>query len=422
MLFGRPRSPRIITGLDIGTTKVCAIIGQTDAEGHLTILGMGSCPSSGLRCGEIVDITPTVNAITQAVSHAVEIAGVSVGDIYVGIAGEHIKSQNTTAMVEIRHPTRGIDRKDRSRVVEKARLNIPVPDDKAMLHAIVQEFRVNGGNATANPIGLSGANLEVSAHLVLSDINPVHNIVRCVRRASLRSPHVVLQSMASSMSVITPTERELGVVLVDIGGGTTDVAVSINGAIRSTAEISLGGDHIMRDVAQVLNCSLRDAENVKKRHGSALPQMVERGRTFELPAAGDVKQLVTHEEYLLAEVIEARLEDIFTIVREYLDRSGYRERAHAGVVLTGGTSLLNGIRDVAERILEMKCRCGCPEGLRGLATVVRSPIYSTGIGLILYGVESDNGAYLESGSYTASSGMTGGVKRLLDYFVEAFIS
>ncbi len=420
MLFGKSRHNRIITGLDIGTTKVCVIIGEVGDDGHINVLGMGTCPSKGLRCGEIIDVQPTVNAIAQATRRAVEVANVQIDELYVGIAGEHIRSKNTSAMVEIRHPARGIDEKDRRRAVEKAEHNVAIPEDLALIHRVIQEFRVNGGNPTANPIGLSGSNLEVSAHMVMSGADAVRNIIRCVKRAGLPQPTIVLQSLASSMSVITPTERELGTCLVDIGGGTTDVAISVAGAIRYTTEVPIGGDHITRDVAQILNCSMADAENAKKRYGCALPQMVERGRTFELPSAGDSHDLIRHEEYLLAEVIEARLEDIFTIIREKIERAGYGDHLHGGVVLTGGTSLLQGITDVAERLLETKCRRGQPRNLKGLTTVVGSPIYATGIGLILYGAE---GEQMEGNPrYTsAMGGSLGGMRRLFHYFLENFI-
>ncbi len=421
MFFTRQKRPRIITGIDIGTTKVCAIIGQAEPDGKLSILGVGSCPSTGLRCGEIVDIDPTVNAIVQATDRAMELASVPVGDVFVGIAGEHIESLNTRAIVEIHNPARGIDDKDRRRAIRKAQETIQVPDEKAKIHSIVQEFRVNGGSPTANPVGLSGSTLEVSAHIVLSNSDPIHNIIRCIRRAGLRNPHIVLQSLASSMSVINDTERELGAMLIDIGGGTTDVAISKGGAIRSTKEISLGGDHITRDIAQLLSASINDAENAKKRYGCALPQEVERGRTFQLPVSGDPHNMRDHSEYLLAEIIEARLEDIFRIVRDYLDASGYRDHLHSGIVLTGGTSMLPGITDVAERILDMRCRLGSPQGHRGLASVVQGPIYATAVGLLVYGKDEDDHEFGSDATvYAAPGGMGGGVRRLLDYLVESF--
>lgn len=395
-MFGKKKRSRIITGLDIGTTKVCAIIGQADDEGKLTILGVGSCPSKGLQRGEITEIQATIDAIVRATNQAMEVAGVQISDIIVGIAGEHLTSRNTTAMVEIRHRTRGIDERDRQRVVQKA-IDIPLPDDQAMIHWVPQEFRVNGRSGIRDPIGLSGSNLEVDTHLVMSCVDALNNILKCVKRAGFRQPIVVPQAFASSMSVISPHELDLGTIMIDIGGGTTDVAVSVDGAIRETFEIAIGGDRITRDIAEILSCSLHDAENAKKRVGCALPEMVDRTRTFELPTAGDVTRPKTHTEYLLSEIIEARLEDIFQIVRQNLEQSSFRHRLHAGAVLTGGTALLQGITDVAERILEIKCRRGLPQGLKGFATVVSSPIYSTGVGLVIFGLNSIQSASRQPG-------------------------
>ncbi|NQU44724.1 cell division protein FtsA, partial [bacterium] len=386
-----------------------AIIGEADSEGKISILGMGSCPSKGLRCGEITELQPTIDAIDRATQRAVEVANVSIGDIYVGIAGDHLQSRNNDAVVEIRHPARGIDEKDRQRVIQKA-TEISLPADQALVQYVVQEFQINGGKTTPNPIGLSGSNLKVSTHLVTGCVDALQNIMKCVRRAGFAHPNVVLQSLASSMSVIGSHEQELGVVLVDIGGGTTDVAISFDGAVRATGEIAMGGDYITRDIAEVLPCRLNDAENIKKRQGCALPEMVERGRTFQLPSPGNPTELITHDEYNLAEIIESRLEDVFGLVRRFVERSGYRDRLHAGLVLTGGTALLPGITDVAERILEMKCRVGAPQGLKGFTNIVTSPIYSTGVGLIMYGFEQDR----------QNSRRRSGWRRVLDYLDETF--
>jgi len=410
MLLKKSKHNPILTGLDIGTTKVCAIIGQADSEGKLTILGMGSCPSKGLRCGEITEIQPTVDAIHRATQRAMEVANVPIGEIYVGIAGEHIQSMNRDAVVEIRHPSRGIDEKDRSRAIQKATRGISLSDDQALIQYVVQEFRINEGRPTPNPIGLCGTSLKVHTHIVTGCVDSMQNIIKCVRRAGFRHPNIVLQSLASSMSVISPHERELGVALIDVGGGTTDIAVSFEGAIRATGEIPMGGDYISRDIAEVLSCRINDAENIKKRIGCALPDMVERGRTFQAPSAGDCGKLETHEEYTLAQIIESRLEDIFELVRGFIERSTFRDRLHAGIVLTGGTALLPGITDVAERILEMKCRRGSPAGLKGFAHVVNSPIYATGIGLIYYGMEIRE----------RESRKRSGVRRILDYLDDTF--
>ncbi len=410
-MFGRNRKPRYITGLDIGTTKVCAIIARADADNNLEILGFGSCPSRGLQRGEITEIQSTVDAIVRANNLAQEMAQVHVDEVYVGIAGEHIRSENRKVNVDIRHPTRGIDEKDRQRAIQKA-VDFKPPENQTLIHSLVQDFCVNGRSGISNPVGLSGSNLEVHTHLVLTCVDALNNIVRCVRGARLGQPRIVLQSLASSLSVLNPPELELGTVLIDIGGGTTDVAVSMKGSICATCEIAVGGDRITQDIAKVLSCSSSDAENVKKRLGSAMPEMVERGRTFQLPHAGDFEQLLTHEETLLAEIIEARLEEIFVEVARFLNKGRFRGQLHAGAVLTGGTALLQGITDVAERILETKCRLGKPHNLKSFNSVVSSPIYSTGVGLILYGMQPE-----EEQIAPPQSGM----RRILDYLVDAFM-
>lgn len=409
MFRHKTRQKRIITGLDIGTTKVCAIIGQTDAEGKLEILGMGSSPSKGLCAGEITEIQPTVEAIENAIDRAVGVANVPVSDVWVGIAGQHVRSMNRDAVIEIRHPTRGIDEKDRERAIQRA-INVSLPDDETLIQHVVQEFRINGTNRTVNPVGLCGSSLQVHAHLVVGGADPLHNIVKSVRRACRCHPHVVLQSLASAMSVLTPSELELGVALVDIGGGTTDVALIFGGAVRATGEIAIGGDYITRDIAEVLSCPPQDAENIKKQIGCALPEMVDRERTFALRSAGDPEEVKMHEEYLLAQVIEARLDDIFERVNRFIEQSGYRDRLHAGLVLTGGTALLPGIVDVAQCMVEKQCRCGSPQGLRGFAHVVSSPIYATGVGLIQYAMEE----------VQQVSGGRGRWRRFLDYIDETF--
>jgi cell division protein FtsA len=410
MLFGKSQHNRIITGLDIGTTKVCAIIGQADAEGGLSILGMGSCPSKGLRCGEITEIQPTIDAIDRATQRALDVANVPIDEVYVGIAGDHIRSHNNEAVVEIRHPARGIDERDRERVIQKA-TSIQLPDNQALVQHVVQEFRINEGKRTFNPIGLSGASLKVYTHLVTGCVDSLQNIIKCVRRAGYSHPHIVLQSLASSMSVVSQSEMELGAVLVDIGGGTTDIAISFDGAIRDTGEISMGGDYITRDIAEVLGCRLIDAENLKKKIGCALPDMVEPARTFEYPLVGKPSEMKTCKESTLAEIIECRVEEIFQKVRHVIDSKGLRDRVHAGVILTGGAALLPGITDVAQRILEMRCRTGHPENLQGMGHCVSSPIYATGVGLILYGMRSDRSHDRRGGS----------IRRIMRYLESAFV-
>lgn len=401
---------RIITGLDIGTTKVCAIIGEVDSENRLSILGLGSCPSKGLQGGEITEIQPTINAIYHAVEQAQKMAGnAPIQEVYVGIAGEHILSMNNEAVVEIRHPARGIDEKDRQRVIEKA-LNIALPENQSLVQHVVQEFRVNEGKVTVNPVGLSGSSLKVHTHLVTGSVDALQNIMRSVRQAGLPQPHIVLQSLASSLSVVKPHELELGVLLVDIGGGTTDVAISVNGAPRATGEIPIGGDLITKDIACVLRCKISVAENLKKSFCCALPEMVDRSRTFKVPSAGDDSHFQEYTEYDLACIIESRLMEIFEFVRDFVEKSALRNKLHAGVVLTGGSALLTGATDVANSILDMPCRVGTPRGFQGITHAVQSPIYATGVGLIMSAMDTNQNALMPRR----------GIRRLLDYLDKTF--
>ncbi|HBF33500.1 TPA: cell division protein FtsA, partial [Candidatus Sumerlaeota bacterium] len=326
-MFRKRPSHRIITGLDIGTTKVCAIIGKADEDGKLTILGMGSYPSKGLRRGEITEISPTVDAINRATQRAIEVANVHIDDIYVGIAGGHILSVNQEACVDIRRPARGIDEKDRTRAVEKAAATLHLDRNQTLIHKVVQEFQINEGQPTHNPIGLSGSSLKAHVHLVAGCEDQLQNIIRCVKKAGFRqSPHIVLQSLASSMSVLTSHEQELGALLIDIGGGTTDLAYFANGTVRWTGEVAMGGDMITRDIMEVLGCRLNDAENVKKKLGCALPDTVDRDATFPLPQLHDPSELSTHKEHTLAEIIECRLEEIFEMALAQVTEAGFKDR------------------------------------------------------------------------------------------------
>lgn len=381
---------RLITGLDIGTTKVCAIIGSVDENNVITVLGFGTSPSRGMRRGVVTDIDATVESVKAAYAQAYKLAHVHPREVLVGIAGDHINGINLEGMIEVSNPEAGIDTRDIRRVKKKA-LRLVMPQDVEILHSLTKEYIVNDQEAITNPTGLFGSRLQVKMHLVTSSVAAANNIFRCMRRANLRTSSVVLQSLASSLSVLSERERELGVVLVDIGGGTSDIAIFHNRTLQHISEIAMGGDIITQDIAKILRCTPHDAENLKKKFGHAMPMEVDADEHIELPnpAVGQKRQVHSRRE--LAEIIEARVEEIFFDIQKQIQRSGLADRIYAGVVLTGGTALLEGIDMVAERVLNYSCRVGRPKGLLGMGGVVSTPIYATGVGLIRWAVEEGAG-------------------------------
>jgi cell division protein FtsA len=386
----RKTKPRLIAGLDIGTTKVCAITAEVDAEGTITVLGMGSSPSRGMRRGVVTNINETVEAVEKAYQQAYKLARVHPREVLVGIAGDHISGINAEGMIEVANPNTGIDERDCKRVKLKA-LRLVMPQDVEVLHSFIKEFVVNDMPGITNPLGQFGQRLQIKMHVVTSSIAAGNNIFRCIRKAGLKTSSVVLQSLASSLSVLSARERELGVALVDIGGGTSDIAIFHNGTLQHIAEIAMGGDIITQDAAKILRCTPHDAENLKKKFGHAVPMEVDVDERVELPspAMGQKRQIRSRRE--LAEIIEARVEELFLDVQKQIARSGVADRIYAGVVLTGGTALLEGIESVAERILGYPARIGKPQGLLGMSGVVSTPIYSTAVGLIRWAVEEGPG-------------------------------
>lgn len=389
---------RLITGLDIGTTKVCALIAEADPDGSIGVLGVGSAPSRGVRHGMVTDINNTVDAIGKAMTQAYELARVMPTELYVGLAGEHISGYNAEAMVEVAHPNVGVDERDVRGVVGRA-LKMSMPADIEVIYHVVREFVVNGNSGIHNPLGLFGSRLEVKIHVVTASTAAVNNILRCVKKAGHKSSNIVLQSIASSLATLTPQDRELGVAVIDIGGGTCDVSIFGEGTLQFVSEIPVGGDRITQDIAAMLRISPHAAENLKKKFGHADARMISMDETIDLPnpMKGGPRRICYNRRELAA-IIEAQVEDIFIKVRDVLDRSGYRNRLYAGVALTGGTALLEGIVDVGSRILDMpgKTRVVMPQGLFGMAEIVRSPIYSTAVGLVRWAVEEGPGYQRES--------------------------
>ncbi|HVG79674.1 MAG TPA: cell division protein FtsA [Patescibacteria group bacterium] len=385
----RAKGPEPVVGLDVGTTKICAVIGRPKPGGGLDVIGVGSAPSRGLRRGVVVNIDSTVEAIKQAVADAEQMAGIDVSRVWAGVAGGHIRSLNSRGVVAISGRDREVSAADVERAVEAARA-INVPQDREIIHVLPQTFAVDDADGVREPIGMSGVRLEVEVHIVTAAVTSVQNVVRAVNRAGLTVQDVVLEPIASAEAVLFPDEKELGVVLIDIGGGTTDMALFRDGAIWHTAIIPLGGDHITNDVAVGLRTPMADAEDLKKRYGCAVTAMVPAEETVDVPSVGGRKARQLSRQ-VLSEIIQPRVEEIITLVARELTRAGFQDAATAGIVVTGGTSIMEGIPELAEAIFDQPVRRGVPGDIGGLADVVRSPIHATAVGLALHGARRPAG-------------------------------
>jgi cell division protein FtsA len=381
----KPRENRknLIVGLDIGTSKIAAIVAEVKAEGGFEIIGMGSAPSRGLKKGVVVNIETTVAAIQRALEEAELMADCKIADVYTGIAGSHIKSFNSQGMVAIKD--KEVSQMDIDRVIETAKA-VQIPNDQQILHILNQEFIIDGQEDVREPLGMSGVRLEVKVHIVTGAVSAAQNIIKCVRRCGLDARDLILQPLASALAVISDDEKDLGVALVDIGGGTTDVAVFTHGAIRHTAVIPIAGDQITNDIAMALRTPTKDAEDIKQRFGCALSQLADPQQMVEVPGVGE-RSTRELSRKTLAEVIEPRVEELYSLVQAELRRSGYEDLLSSGIVLTGGSSMMQGMVELGEEIFHMPVRVGQPNYSGGLAEVVRHPRYSTGVGLLLAGMQ-----------------------------------
>ncbi len=373
-----------IVGLDIGTTKICCIVGEIVDNGPTTtidVVGIGTAPSHGLRKGVVVNIDTTVESITRAIEEAELMAGVEISTVYTGIAGGHIKSFNSTGVVAVKD--REITQADVQRVIDAAKA-VAIPLDRETIHIIPQEFMVNDQDGIKDPVGMSGVRLEAKVHIVTGAVSSAQNIIKCVNKAGLNVAEICLEPIASSEAVLCQDEKELGVVLVDIGGGTSDIAIFKEGAVVHTGVLAIGGNHITNDIAVGLRTPQNEAERTKIRYGCAMASMVRPDETVEVPGVGGRKPRVVSRR-LLAEIIEPRVEEIFSLIQREVMKSGYQELLSAGVVITGGSSLLEGMPELAEMIFEMPVKRGFPQDIGGLRDVVNSPKFATGVGLIRYG-------------------------------------
>ena len=386
MLTSMAKRSSLIVGLDIGTYKVSAVVAEVGETG-VEIVGIGTAPSQGLRKGVVVNIDATVESIRKAVGEAELMAGCEIHSVFTGIAGSHIRGFNSHGVVPVKNGE--VTPADVERVIDAARA-VALPMDRQIIHVLPQEFVVDDQDGIKEPVGMAGVRLESRVHIITASVTSTQNVIKCCHRAGLHVADVVLEPFASGEAVVTPEERELGVALIDIGGGTTDVVVFHNGAVKHTAVLPIGGNHLTNDIATGLRTPFADAEKIKQRFGCALSDMVRRDEQIEVPSVGGRSPRVLSRQ-ILSQIIEPRVEEIFTLVSKEVGRAGFEEVLASGVVVTGGTTILEGLPELAEQVFHVPVRRGAPQQVGGLVDVVSSPMYSTGVGLVLYGLRQSNG-------------------------------
>ncbi len=375
---------RVIVGIDVGTTKICVLVGELDRDGKLNIVGVGTCPSQGLRRGVVVNIEETVTSIAAALDRAERLSGKKILTAYVGIAGSHIVSENSKGFVAISPSHSDIVQNDISRAIEVARA-IAIPANREIIHVIPRGYVVDGQEGIKNPIGMSGFRLEVETHIITGSVSSIHNLIKCVHKAHVEIEDLVLEPLASSEAVLADGETDLGVVLVDIGGGTTDIAIFSDGAIWQTAVLPIGGNLITSDIAIGLRLPPGVAEELKVTYGHCDPATIDEDDMIDLSQfMPDCDDLVPRK--LLAEIIQARVEELFSMVHEEIKKSGYDGLLPAGIVITGGSAELPGILELSSQTLDLPARIGSPLGLHGLADSISRPAYATAVGLLLWGL------------------------------------
>ena len=395
---------KMIVGLDIGTSKIVAIVGELSPEGELSVVGIGSHSSSGLKKGVVVNIDSTVQSIQRAVEEAELMAGCQIHSVYAGIAGSHIRSLNSHGIVAIKD--REVFSQDIERVIDAAQA-VAIPADQRILHILPQEYRIDDQDGVKEPLGMSGVRLEAKVHLVTCAVNAAQNIEKCIRRCGLEVDDIILEQLASSYAVLTEDEKELGVCMVDIGGGTTDIAIFTEGSIRHTGVIPIAGDQVTNDIAMALRTPTQHAEDIKIKYACALAKLAGADETIKVPSVGERPPRDLSRQ-ALAEVVEPRYEELFALVLAELRRSGFEDMLPAGIVLTGGTSKMEGAVELAEEIFHMPVRLGAPQNVSGLRDIVNNPIYSTGVGLLHYGLKQQGGRGHES--YEPSDSTWGRIK------------
>jgi cell division protein FtsA len=400
---------RMIVGLDIGTSKVVAIVGEVSPEGKLEIVGIGSHGSKGLKKGVVVNIDSTVQSIQRAIEEAELMAGCQIQSVYAGIAGSHIRSMGSHGIVAIRDGE--VYQPDIERVIDAAQA-VAIPADQKILHILPQEFIIDAQEGVKEPLGMSGVRLEAKVHLVTCAVNAAQNIEKCIKQCGLGVDDIILEQLASSYSVLTEDEKDLGVCLVDIGGGTSDIAIFTEGAIKHTAVIPIAGDQVTNDIAMALRTPTQNAEEIKIKYACALASLAGDNETIKVPSVGERDDRSLSRQ-ALAEVVEPRYEELFTLIQAELRRSGFEELIPAGVVLTGGTSKMEGVVELAEEIFHMPVSIGKPKQVSGLADIVRNPIYATAVGLLQYGVSQGGSTASSQSGISDTESVWGKAKRWL---------
>ena len=407
-----PPKSNLIVGLDIGTTNITVVLGELRQDNRIDVVGVGTSPSKGLRKGVVINIEATVSSIAQAVEQAERMAGSEVHSVFASISGSHVKGFNSHGIVGIKN--KEVSAHDIEKVIEAAKA-VAIPLDREVLHVLPQEFIIDEQDGIREPLGISGVRLEAKVHMVTGAVASAQNVVKCANRCGLSVRDIVLASIASGRAVVTPEEQELGVCLIDIGGGTADITVFHAGAVKHTSVISVGGSHITNDIAAGLRTPIAAAEEIKIAHGTALVKMVGNNQTIEVPSTGGREPRVISKE-VLAEIIEPRVIEIFNLVHKELVRSECEEYLTGGLVLTGGTANLGGICRVAEQVFHLPVRVGVPTGIGGLTDLVSHPEYATAVGLVLYGAKAVSSGRTGSGS--SALGRT--LKRVGNWFSEHF--
>ncbi len=406
------KQDKLLVGLDIGTTKICTVVGEVQ-DGLVNIIGIGSHPSKGLRKGVVVNIEGTVQSIRKAVEEAELMAGCQISSVFAGIAGGHVRGINSHGVIAVKN--REITEHDIERVIDAASA-IPIPMDRKVIHVLPQEYIVDDQDGIRDPVGMCGVRLEGKVHIITGAATSAENVVRCANRAGLHVKNIVLEQLGCSEAVLSPEEKELGVGIVDIGGGTTDLVIFSNGSIKHTSVLSLAGSHITSDISLGLRTPAEEAEKLKKRYGCALVPMVKKEEMIEVPSVGGRKSR-TLSRQTLAEIIEPRVEEILTLVQGEIVRSGYANLIGSGIVLTGGTSIMDGMPEIAEQVFNLPVRRGYPMGISGLVDLVNSPIYATGVGLVIYGSRNSSKGTIQTGKTDIISKAS---RRMRDWLGEFF--
>ena len=403
----------LVVGLDIGTSKVLVIVVEISPDGEMEVIGVGHYPAKGLRKGVVANIESTVQSIQRAVEEAELMAGCQIYSVFAGIAGAHISSINSHGVVAIKDNE--VTGTDIERVIDAARA-MAIPNDQRILHVLPQDFIIDGQDGIREPVGMCGVRMEAKVHMITGAVSAAQNIVKCIRRCGLEVDDIILEQIASSEAVLTEDERELGVCMIDIGGGTTDIAIFTDGAIRHTAVIPIAGDQVTNDIAVAFHTPTQAAEDIKKKYGCTLVQLVDESQTIETPSMGG-RPPRSLSRRNLAEIIEPRIEELLLLIQAEIRNSGFEEVIGSGIVLTGGTSRIEGMLELAEEIFHLPVRQGLPNYEGSLSEVIRNPIYSTGIGLAQFGYA--NGNQLQKKAQQSST-VTSMLERMKSWFKGSF--